>query len=168
MRAERENTMKKALKIVLGAALAVYVLALIYILFLRGRGNVYMQALTFDEYAKYAVNLVPFETIMVFWRALKENRINTDIALLNIFGNIALFVPFGFLIPVFEKKLRSLWKCAAVSLAVILVVETLQLLFKVGSFDVDDIILNMAGVVIGYAVYKIGFSIYKKTAKSLK
>ena len=168
MRAERENIMKKALKVFLGAALAVYVLVLIYVLFLRGRGNVYMQALPLDEYAKLAVNLEPFETIKVFWRALKENRINTDIALLNIFGNIALFVPFGFLIPLFEKNLRSLLKCAAVSLAVIVVVESLQLLFKVGSFDVDDIILNMLGVIIGYAVYKIGLSVYKKTSKSIE
>ena len=106
MRAERENIMKKALKIILGAALAVYVLALVYILFLRGRGNVYDQAQPLSEYAKYAVNLIPFETINGFWRALRENRINTDIALFNIFGNIALFVPFGFLIPCLEKKLR--------------------------------------------------------------
>lgn len=90
LRAERENIMKKALKIILGAALAVYVLALVYILFLRGRGNVYDQAQPLSEYAKYAVNLIPFETINGFWRALRENRINTDIALFNIFGNIAL------------------------------------------------------------------------------
>lgn len=168
LRAERENIMKKALKTILGAALAVYVLALVYILFLRGRGNVYDQAQPLSEYAKYAVNLIPFETINGFWRALRENRINTDIALFNIFGNIALFVPFGFLIPCLEKKLRALWKCAAVSFVVILAVETLQLIFKVGSFDVDDIILNLIGVIIGYAVYKIAAAIYKKTSKSLK
>lgn len=168
MRAERENIMKKALKIILCAALAVYVLALVYILFLKDRGNVYNQAQPLSEYAKFAVNLIPFETIKVFWRALKENRINTEIALLNIFGNIALFLPFGFLIPCLEKKLRALWKCAAVSFVVILVVETLQLIFKVGSFDVDDIILNLIGVIIGYAVYKIAAANYKKTASSTK
>jgi len=144
------------------------VLALVYILFLRGRGNVYDQAQPLSEYAKYAVNLIPFETINGFWRALRENRINTDIALFNIFGNIALFVPFGFLIPCLEKKLRALWKCAAVSFVVVLAVETLQFIFKVGSFDVDDIILNLIGVIIGYAVYKIAAAIYKKTSKSLK
>lgn len=83
--------MKKALKTILGAALAVYVLALVYILFLRGRGNVYDQAQPLSEYAKYAVNLIPFETINGFWRALRENRINTDIALL-IFSEILRFL----------------------------------------------------------------------------
>ena len=160
--------MNKALKIFLGAALAVYVLALAYILFLRNRGNIYDQAQPLSEYAKHAVNLIPFETINGFWRALRENRINTDIALFNIFGNIALFVPFGFLIPCLEKKLRALWKCAAVSFFVIFAAEILQLIFKVGSFDVDDIILNLIGVIIGYAVYKIASAIYKKAAKAFK
>ncbi len=155
--------MKKALKILFAAVFLLYILLLLYVLFLRGRGNVYSQNLPLSEYMQYAVNVTPFETIKGFWRALKENRINTDIALLNIFGNVALFVPFGFLLPVNALRLRALWKCAAVSLAAILAAETIQLFFRVGSFDVDDVILNMIGVLIGYILYKISYSAYKKT-----
>ena len=121
--------MNKALKIFFTASFLLYILLLFYVLFLRGRGNVYSQSLPLSEYMLSAVNLTPFETIKGFWRALQENRINTDIALLNIFGNVALFVPFGFLLPVNAPRLRALWKCAAVSAAAILAAEVLQLLF---------------------------------------
>ena len=154
--------MNKALKIFFTASFLLYILLLFYVLFLRGRGNVYSQSLPLSEYMLSAVNLTPFETIKGFWRALQENRINTDIALLNIFGNVALFVPFGFLLPVNAQRLRALLKCAAVSAAAILAAEVLQLLFKVGSFDVDDIILNLSGVLIGYILYKAAYFIYKK------
>lgn len=155
--------MTKALKILFAGAFALYILLLLYVLFLRGRGNSYSQSLPLSEYMQYAVNVTPFETIKGFWRALRENRINTDIALLNIFGNVALFVPFGFLLPVNAPRLRALWKCAAVSLAAIIAAETIQLFFRVGSFDVDDVILNMIGILIGYILYKISCSAYKKT-----
>lgn len=155
--------MKKTLKILCGAAFAVYILILLYALFMYGRGNVYTRDLPLAEYAQIAVNLTPFETIRGFWTALKENRINTDIALLNIFGNIALFVPFGVFLPLSRARLRALWKTCAVAFAAVLAAESLQLLFKAGSFDVDDIILNLAGVVIGYAGFKVLYFIYKKT-----
>ncbi len=157
--------MTRNLKFFFGVISAFYVLALIYILFFRGRGNVYMQQMPLSEYMTYAVNLVPFETIKGFWNALKNHTINTDIAVFNIFGNIALFVPFGFLLPVAAKRLRALWKCAAVTFFAVLTAEILQLLLKVGSFDIDDIILNMLGAVTGYAVFRIAFIVYKKTLK---
>ena len=72
--------MNKALKIFFTASFLLYILLLLYVLFLRGRGNVYSQSLPLSEYMLSAVNLTPFETIKGFWRALQENRINTDIA----------------------------------------------------------------------------------------
>lgn len=158
--------MQKTLKRLTGAAFLLYLLILAYILFFRGRGNVYMRQMPLAEYMTYAVNLVPFETIRGFWNAFQNDRIQTDIAMLNIFGNIALFIPFGFFLPA-ARRLRALWKCLAVSFFAILSAEGAQLLFRVGSFDIDDIILNLLGVLIGYAAFKAAFPVYKSMKKSV-
>ena len=48
----------------------------------------------------------------------------------------------------------------------ILAAEGAQLLFRVGSFDIDDIILNLLGVLIGYAAFKAAFPVYKSMKKA--
>lgn len=160
--------MNKTIKIWIRAAFALYILALIYILFFKGRINPYTGSMPLSEYIKHSVNLVPFETIKGFLNALKNNRIHTDIVIFNIFGNILLFVPFGFFLPAAQRRLRALWKCLAVSFFVILAAEILQLVLMLGSLDIDDLILNILGVIIGYAVYKIAFAAYKATGNMRK
>ncbi|GLC89923.1 VanZ family protein [Lysinibacillus piscis] len=72
------------------------------------------------------------------------------------FGNIAAFIPFGILLPLLKnytyKKFISLF------VIVILLLETLQSLVHLGTFDVDDVISNTIGATIGYILYKIGFT----------
>ncbi|WPK10663.1 VanZ family protein [Lysinibacillus louembei] len=79
-------------------------------------------------------------------------------------GNIAAFIPFGILLPLLYrytyKKLISLF------IVCILVLETLQALTHLGSFDINDVISNTLGATIGYVVYKIGFT-SKITPKKL-
>ena len=74
--------------------------------------------------------------------------------MVNVVGNIAVFIPMGFFISFFLRGRIGLVKVVLVSIAVLLPVEILQILFKVGSFDIDDIILNILGSVLGYAAYK--------------
>lgn len=68
-------------------------------------------------------------------------------------GNIAAFIPSGFLVPVVfrrhESMIRTLWIC----LIAILGVEILQFAAMPGYFDVDDILLNMTGCLPGYGIY---------------
>ena len=71
----------------------------------------------------------------------------------NLVGNVAVFVPFGFLFPyVFQRGRNFLVMMLNVFLFV-LGIEVFQLFSAFGAFDVDDILLNCVGAVIGYACY---------------
>ncbi len=75
--------------------------------------------------------------------------------LVNIIGNIAMFIPSGIVFPVIYKKLNSFWKVAGAGVLLSLCIEILQLPFSVRASDVDDLILNTAGVIIGYGIYTL-------------
>lgn len=73
----------------------------------------------------------------------------------NLFGNILAFVPYGFLLPLCWKNLGKWWKVFFWSMVLVLGIEFFQLFSAFGAFDVDDILLNVAGAMTGYLVYKI-------------
>ena len=97
--------------------------------------------------------------------------------LINVVGNVAAFIPFGFLVPVVLKEHK---KSKGVILHYVsyfffvtflgalfsLLVETIQLLTKVGCFDVDDLFLNTSGVIIGYLGYLIIKEILSRISKN--
>jgi glycopeptide antibiotics resistance protein len=95
-------------------------------------------------------NLKPFSTIYLFYRS---KRLREEYKYDNIGGNIIGFMPLGILLPALFFSLKSIWRVALVSFCISLVFETTQLLTGLGSFDVDDIILNTAGGILGYIVY---------------
>ncbi|MDG0793752.1 VanZ family protein [Cohnella ginsengisoli] len=70
------------------------------------------------------------------------------------FGNVAAYIPFGIVIPYLYRW--SFARFAASFLLAITLLETLQGLTRLGSFDVDDIISNTLGASIGYAAWRIG------------
>ena len=70
------------------------------------------------------------------------------------FGNVIIFMPFGFFLPM-ASKYRSFFAAVFYSFTLSLCVETFQLLTKVGSFDVDDLLLNTIGGVAGYIIFVI-------------
>jgi glycopeptide antibiotics resistance protein len=91
------------------------------------------------------VNLIPFRSISPYLRNITE-----PFAFRNIAGNIVLFLPLGFFFcNIFSKKiLKSIILC----IAVILVIECIQFVFKIGFFDVDDVLLNFVGCLFGICV----------------
>ena len=97
-----------------------------------------------------AGNLVPFKEIT---RAIDTLTVHS---LWNLLGNIAIFIPLGLFLGILAKpgKLTlagAVWRSLAVSFGL----ESAQLLFAVGTFDVDDLILNSAGGAIGFIVYAL-------------
>ncbi|MDR0269908.1 VanZ family protein [Paenibacillus sp.] len=83
------------------------------------------------------------------------------------FGNIAAFIPFGILFPLLYRV--RFGKFITLFVLVILVLETIQALTYLGSFDVNDVISNTIGAMIGYVAYRVGFSSkisYKKLMAS--
>ena len=73
---------------------------------------------------------------------------------LNIWGNIIAFYALWFILPIYSKRCRNVWMTVLYSFELSLLVELLQLVFKVGSFDVDDLFLNTIGGLLGYLCTK--------------
>ncbi len=138
----------------LKASFAVYVLLMLWLLFGQRLG--YTKDGTYSEMLLANVNLVPFHTVGLFVRSLlrSENPALLRHAVINLAGNVVMFVPLGFFIPAVFVKLRSLWKTMLFSAAVMTVVEIIQLFTLLGSCDIDDLILNLLGAFIGFLLYK--------------
>ena len=82
-----------------------------------------------------------------------DGSMNLNIPLENLFGTLFMFLPLGIYLPFFHKKIDSLKKCILSILPIFLVIEIAQFLTKRGAFDIDDLILNLAGAVIGYLIW---------------
>ena len=102
-------------------------------------------------------NFLPFRTILPYLLGKK----GWMISVINLAGNIVLLVPIGFLVPFVYRKMT--WKkTLALAVAAGLAIEGMQALFRVGIFDIDDVILNGLGVMAGYWV----FTMFRKTPSS--
>jgi len=119
-----------------------YLLAIVYIWML-------FEILTMSELSSTGgMNLTPFSEILRY-------EFGTKMFNYNVLGNIIIFIPFGYLIGVYVKP-KKIWPVLITTLITSGVVEFVQL--KIGrSFDIDDIILNIIGGIIGYLLY-IGWS----------
>ncbi|AEI44224.1 VanZ family protein [Paenibacillus mucilaginosus] len=128
--------------------LVAYTLLLLYTMFLgldRPLRRMYLPDLQY--------NLVPLRTVGDFLFHIGEHEPLSMI--INIFGNIIVFIPFGLLLPAIFRSCRRKPAVFAVSfLAPLLVIELMQMLLRVGTFDVDDLLLNSIGAGIGYKLYK--------------
>ncbi|MFD2328190.1 VanZ family protein [Cohnella sp. GCM10020058] len=99
-------------------------------------------------YRWHAANLTPFRSISMYL-----DRLDQPYDIVNLFGNIALFVPLGIFVALLS---RSGWTSAAVrAFGVSLALECAQIVFMMGSFDVDDLILNTLGGLIGYGLCRM-------------
>lgn len=103
------------------------------------------------------LNLKPFGTIRRYLWVLRHPRSDYLLrqAVANLFGNIALFLPLGFLPPMLSEKMRRLWKTLLLATSVMITVEILQALLLVGTCDVDDVTLNVLGAAIGYGAFRL-------------
>ena len=99
----------------------------------------------------YHYNLIPFFEIKRFIEHYEI--LGFKAVALNILGNIAAFMPFGFFLPFFSNRCRYLMNTVFYTFELSLSVELIQLLTKVGSFDVDDLFLNTLGGALGFLVY---------------
>ena len=103
-----------------------------------------------------SINLVPFHTILTYTELLTSSReILVRLAVINLFGNVIMFIPLGFLLPQVFLKLSKLWWVLLTTALAIAAVEILQLFTLLGSCDIDDLILNLLGAAIGYGIYRM-------------
>lgn len=135
-------------------AFLVYVLVLVYLLFFCDR---YGRTVQFDT---MQYNLVPFEEIRRYIMNWEYFTVEQFVA--NIAGNICLFIPFGALLFVWKGKPVSFLEVTLSSFLLSLVIELVQLVSRVGVCDVDDMILNTVGGMIGYFVYLIVRTVFRR------
>ena len=104
-----------------------------------------------------SINLIPFKTI--FEQIVGRNEVVSqidiaDVSILNLLLNIFLFSPIGFFVPLINERYISLKKIILIGVSTSCVVEVIQL-FIGRSCDIDDVILNTCGVVIGFIIFKV-------------
>ena len=92
-------------------------------------------------------NLIPFKSIIDIF-----NNGNIYYIIINIFGNLLIFMPLEyFIIELF--KINKLLLNFSISFIIILIIEIIQYIFKVGVFDIDDLILCTLGMMLFYIIY---------------
>ena len=110
--------------------------------------------------------LIPLHEIMRFHHNIDMFLDGLGCSSQYLVGNIIAFMPFGSFLPIYSKRCRNVWMTVLYSFELSLLVELLQLVFKVGSFDVDDLFLNTIGGLLGYLVYKGLLYLWKRYEKA--
>ena len=129
-----------------------YAALMLWLLFGQRWGTV-----VYEQKLAESMNLQPFATMAMYWRLLKGNASPYYIrhAFINLAGNVVMFEPLGYFLPKLFEKLRALWKTFLFSLCLVITVEAVQYFTMLGTCDVDDLILNMAGVLLGYLLWRV-------------
>lgn len=122
----------------------VFVLYISYLVYLTFFDQLYGR-----EFIHRSINIIPLKTVIQFL----TSSFNRNIIVTNIAGNIIAFMPMGFLLPIAFRKLNVFLKVILVVLAATVAIEILQYITGAGATDIDDVILNLLGGVLGYSVY---------------
>jgi len=135
------------------ALFALYAAVMLYLLFVRGSRAT---GLPYWEDVRLSLNLVPTKTLLLYWGMLFSGDPGfVREAVINLCGNVVMFVPLGFLLPRVFPRLSRLWQVLLATLAVMTVIETAQCLTLQGFGDVDDLLLNTAGAALGCGIHKL-------------
>lgn len=144
--------MKKIGKALVIATFVLYLLVLILLLFAR---TGYWQNLSWTEYVSQNSNFVPFSTIAQYFKLLFTGGINASIPLANLAGNLFMMAPMGLYLPYLFKRARRPQVFFLTMLCLVLSVELAQTCLRIGSLDIDDVILNLVGAFLGYGVGRL-------------
>lgn len=108
-------------------------------------GKVQQLMLDTANILNFRINLKPIVYLM-------DYEIRRE-ALINVIGNTTMFIPLGIVWPVCFKQLDTHWKVIGAGVGTSLLIEILQLPFFDRVSDIDDLLLNSLGFVIGYGIY---------------
>lgn len=154
--------MSRSLKLIAWGLFVLYLLVLVYVIILKegmalglaefGKQIPFSQRITYINYIPLVNTIVPY----------LKGEPSTHIAIENLLGNIFAFSPLGFFLPLLFKSCKRLKISILISLCVSLFIEIVQLIFYLGTCDIDDLILNVLGSLLGYGVYCLFNSLYKQ------
>ena len=133
----------------------VYVAVMLWLLF--GRSNRYVEGVDYMQQLQNNMSLKPFFTIKNYLYVVTHQD-HGDLyrhCMINLLGNVILFIPAGIFLPKIWKKLQNFFLFLLVCVLVITLIEALQLVTLLGSCDIDDLILNVFGMILGYLLFLI-------------
>jgi len=99
------------------------------------------------------INITPFQvfhdtyysvTVLNYWQPL----------VINFLGNIVIFMPIGFMVPLLWMRFNRFWKVSLFGFTISFFIETVQLT-QMRSSDIDDLWLNTLGCMFGYTIYLV-------------
>ena len=128
-----------------------YLIFMVWVLLGRNRFDI---GKPYWEEVQLNINLLPFSTIKGYLHILVNNT-NSHLVphvLLNLIGNVVSFIPLGFFMSylfVCEKTFR---RFLFHNVLLISGIELIQLFALRGSCDIDDLILNVSGSIIGFFI----------------
>ncbi len=96
--------------------------------------------------SEHSLNLIPFASISDY--VFRGSAVVQRFAAVNVIGNIVAFVPLGAYLPLVRRK-TGIWTNLLVVVSVSVTVEIIQGVFGLGVSDIDDVMLNTLGGLIG-------------------
>ena len=111
----------------------------------------------YAEIMRGNMNLIPFHTIGNYWKVVTRWDFTPLFrhCVINLGGNVFLFIPIGYFLPRLWPFLRNFFSFLLTCTMAITLVELLQLVTLLGSLDIDDLILNLSGMIVGYLISMI-------------
>lgn len=137
------SSVNKQIRKIAAIIFAMYFSYLLYRLFFFAYGQYYRFSVDEIRY-----NLIPFKTISSYIVGISNYEL--DVWFFNLFGNVLAFVPMGFLLPLIINELRSVKAIIFTTFITSTILEVVQLILRLGISDIDDIVLNTLGGLIGY------------------
>ena len=154
--------MRKMVRPLAWGVFVIYCIGLIHVLFIT---RPVRPSLSYADYFREYTNFVPFKTVIDFVHGFLIDvglKAGSDALprewpyyVINLAGNFVLFLPMGIALPCLFKRLRRSCRACLIILGVVILAELTQGLLRVGSIDVDDVIFNVCGGMLGYGAYKL-------------
>ncbi|MGI6560695.1 MAG: VanZ family protein [Saccharofermentanales bacterium] len=144
-------------KIITTVLFMVYLAVLVYVLLFKGSHRLSPHTYTSNHHGLFEkpsnFNLIPFTTIKLFFVSFSANK-NLS-SLYNLLGNVLIFVPFGIFVSLLWSNKKSFVITFLTGSFVILLIELIQLITVWGILDIDDYLLNILGVILGWLLSRI-------------
>ncbi|OON98411.1 MAG: hypothetical protein ATN35_05205 [Epulopiscium sp. Nele67-Bin004] len=109
------------------------------------------------------INLTP---AVELWKFVKYGYLNLFIY--NFVGNIAWFIPLGILLPIHGGKFENFWTTVKCGFYTSLSIEILQFIYNTGISDIDDLIINTLGTIVGFGMYQAYKSVQQKNSSFIQ
>ena len=144
-------------------AFAAYAALMVWLLFLQ-RAASSRPPMSYGDAVRFSTNFRPLHTIREQLWILKRssNPFLVRFAIVNLAGNVAAFIPAGYFLPALWPVQRRFFIFLITMALIIALIEAVQLFTLLGSCDIDDLILNLPGALLGWTVYMLSHRCQKE------